>query len=52
MNLKFRRARPEDYQRISELLGQIADIHHKGRPDQFKAGARKYSAETFERICP
>lgn len=32
------------------LLGQIAEHHHRGRPDIFKSGAKKYSREEFAEI--
>ena len=31
--------------RIHALLAQVEDVHHRGRPDLFKSGARKYSDE-------
>ncbi len=41
--LTVRRAAPRDLPRLHELLGQVAEVHHKGRPDLFKAGQRKYT---------
>lgn len=35
---------------IQALLRQVADIHHKGRPDLFKAGISKYTFSELERI--
>ena len=39
----IRRATIGDIPSINKLLRQVLDIHHKGRPDIFKANAKKYS---------
>ena len=36
--------------RIHALLAQVEDVHHRGRPDLFKSGARKYSDEQLATI--
>lgn len=39
----IRRAENKDLDSINKLLRQVLDVHHKGRPDIFKANAKKYS---------
>lgn len=39
----IRKARKEDIPRINELLYQVCLVHHKGRPDLFRFGGRKYT---------
>ena len=39
----IRRAENRDITQINNLLKQVCLVHHKGRPDLFKKGARKYS---------
>lgn len=39
----IRKATVGDVDGIMNLLFQVAEIHHKGRPDIFKAGCSKYS---------
>ncbi|NMM97354.1 Histone acetyltransferase HPA2 and related acetyltransferase [Bifidobacterium sp. DSM 109959] len=41
--LTIRRANAADISRIDDLLYQVAQVHHQGRPDLFKAGAKKYT---------
>ena len=43
--VKIRKACENDGPRILELLAQIGQFHHQGRPDIFKADAVKYSLE-------
>lgn len=43
----IRRAEERDIPRIHELLAQVAQVHHTGRPDLFRAGGRKYT-DTLE----
>lgn len=40
-----RKAETKDIPKIHELLRQVCSVHHNGRPDLFKEGARKYSDE-------
>lgn len=40
MDIRF--AIPEDVPGILELLRQVGQVHHKGRPDLFRADAQKY----------
>ena len=50
MELNIRKAENRDIPRIMELLSQVLEVHAKGRPDLFKSGTTKYSAEELERI--
>ncbi len=43
--MKIRRAEEKDIEKISDLLMQVCLVHHKGRPDLFQYGARKYTDE-------
>lgn len=45
MKMEIRRAREKDMDRINDLLLQVCLVHHKGRPDLFKYGAKKYTDE-------
>ena len=42
--MEIRFAVPEDVPGILELLRQVGQVHHRGRPDVFRADAQKYSA--------
>ena len=44
-NLKIRRAEQKDMPGINSLLRQVLMVHHNGRPDLFKANAKKYTDE-------
>lgn len=47
--MKIRRGNVSDIPGINKLLGQVLMVHHNGRPDLFKSGARKYTdAELVE----
>ena len=37
-------------QAIDRLLLQVCMVHHQGRPDLFRAGARKYTDEELKKI--
>ena len=39
----IRRAENMDIPKIHDLLSQVCLVHHNGRPDLFKYGARKYT---------
>jgi len=43
--MHIRRAVKNDMPGINELLYQVAKVHHDGRPDIFKANAKKYNDE-------
>ena len=47
MNIKIRTAVMDDCERIRPLQKEIADLHHKGRPDLFKTEARYFTRESF-----
>lgn len=38
-----RRAKKDDTEKIKDLLNQVLEVHHSGRPDLFKANCRKYT---------
>ena len=48
--MEIRRAEEADMPRIEELLRQVNLVHHKGRPDLFKYGARKYTDEELRAL--
>ncbi len=50
MNIKVRMATLADNEGVLSLLEQIAAHHHKGRPDIFKSGVKKYSYQDLEEI--
>lgn len=39
----IRRAENKDLESINKLLCQVLNVHHNGRPDIFKANAKKYT---------
>lgn len=41
----IRRAKETDCEGINKLLYQVCMVHHNGRPDLFRAGAKKYTDE-------
>ncbi len=41
--MQIRRAVKNDMDGINSLLCQVLEVHHKGRPDIFKANAKKYT---------
>ncbi len=41
--MKIRMAQEKDLPEINKLLYQVCMVHHNGRPDLFKAGAKKYT---------
>ena len=49
--MTIRRATGKDIDGINKLLRQVLDIHHNGRPDVFRANAKKYTdGELLEMI--
>lgn len=48
--MKVRMASEKDIGRIHELLSQVAMVHHRGRPDLFKSGQRKYTDDQLKEI--
>lgn len=48
--MEIRKAREQDMDGINNLLLQVCLVHHKGRPDLFKYGAKKYSDDELKAI--
>ena len=49
-NINIRRALEKDMENINKLLLQVCLVHHVGRPDLFKYGAKKYTDEELLEI--
>ena len=48
--MNIRRATERDIPGLNHLLEQVLMVHHVGRPDLFKAGAKKYTDEELKAI--
>ncbi len=48
--MNIRRAREQDMDGLNRLLLQVCLVHHKGRPDLFKYGTKKYTDEQLKAI--
>ena len=48
--MEIRRAMEKDMDGINNLLQQVCLVHHKGRPDLFKYGAKKYTDDQLKSI--
>lgn len=48
--MKIRRAQEKDMKDLDRLLFQVNMVHHKGRPDLFKVGQRKYTDDQLLEI--
>lgn len=48
--MEIRKAREQDMDGINNLLLQVCLVHHKGRPDLFKYGAKKYSDDELKAL--
>ena len=48
--IMIRKAEKKYIPRLLELLLQVDDVHHRGRPDLFNGGVTKYNAEQLEEI--
>lgn len=48
--MKIRRAENKDMVGINKLLHQVLMVHHKGRPDLFKANVKKYTDAELQEI--
>ena len=48
--MKIRRATQKDMDGINNLLMQVCLVHHQGRPDLFKYGAKKYTDDQLRDI--
>ena len=46
----IRRAKETDMEGINRLLRQVLMVHHNGRPDLFKANAKKYTDEELVQL--
>ena len=46
----IRRAEEKDIDYINGLLYQVLQVHHDGRPDIFKANAKKYTDEQLKEL--
>ena len=50
MQVKIRRAEEKDTSRIMELLLQVNNVHHDGRPDLFIKDRTKYTVDELKTI--
>ena len=48
--MEIRRAVNQDMEDINRLLLQVCLVHHQGRPDLFKYGAKKYTDEQLRAL--
>ena len=48
--MMIRRAKQSDIPAVSELLRQVCNMHHHGRPDLFQPDGTKYTAEQLSDI--
>ena len=48
--MNIRRANENDIAGLNKLLYQVLNVHHNGRPDIFKANAKKYTDEQLKEI--
>lgn len=48
--MEIRRAKKEDLSGVNSLLYQVLEVHHKGRPDLFYGGVKKYTDEEILEI--
>ena len=48
--MEIRLANNADIPGMIELLKQVGEVHHKIRPDLFRAGAQKYSVSDLEEL--
>lgn len=46
----IRRATEKDIEGLNDLLRQVLTVHHNGRPDLFRANAKKYTDEELTAI--
>ena len=49
-NMRIRRAAKEDMGGLQNLLRQVLEVHHTGRPDLFKGGCQKYTEEELAEL--
>lgn len=48
--INIRRAKDNDIPTLDKLLFQVHEVHHRARPDLFKADAKKYTDEQLKEI--
>lgn len=48
--MEIRRAENRDIPGMIELLKQVGEVHHRIRPDLFRAGAQKYCESDLEKL--
>ena len=48
--MNVRHATNNDMDKIKDLLSQVLEVHHNGRPDIFKSGCRKYNDDQLIEI--
>ena len=48
--MNIRKAETRDIPRLGDLLLQVCRVHHRGRPDLFRAGGRKYTDEELRAL--
>lgn len=48
--MNIRMAEKKDLPEINRLLYQVCMVHHEGRPDLFRAGAKKYTDDEIIKI--
>lgn len=48
--MEIRRARKDDIAKITDLLIQVHRVHSQGRPDIFRSGSKKYTADELDTI--
>ncbi len=46
----IRRANAQDLAGVNNLLQQVLEVHHQGRPDLFKTGTKKYTDDELIQI--
>lgn len=49
-DMMIRRATAADIPQIDELLRQVLEVHHAGRPNLFKGDVKKYTDEALKAI--
>ena len=50
IKMEIRRAEEKDIEGLNRLLLQVCLIHHRGRPDLFRYGAKKYTDEQLKEL--
>ncbi len=48
--MTIRKATQKDIPALLALLSQVLEVHHKGRPDIFRTGAVKYTADELKAL--